>query len=355
MKILSLSLQHFRNYTKKSLKFSPRTTVIIGENAKGKTNILEAVSLISTGSSFRAQKIEEMVQWGNEVGRVKAEVESKETGSQPQEIEVVLTSGMVQGEKAQKRKFLVEGAARQKKDVIGALSSVLFRPEDMNLIAGSPSTRRTFLDEVLQQADREYRESLDAYEKALMRRNALLDVLREGNTTRAAFSFWDQLLIKHGNIISDTRREFVDFLNMRQDFPMQFRAEYDASTISEHRLHQYAVEEVAVGYTLVGPHKDDLITYIDHGKPSNGKELESYGSRGEQRMAVLWLKTGELNYLEEKKHERPILLLDDIFSELDEKHQEMVKELESRQQTIITSTEETLSKKTEKHIEYIEL
>lgn len=355
MTILSLSLQHFRNYSKRSIDFSPNATLILGENARGKTNILEAISLITTGLSFRAQKIEEMVQWGKEVGRVRAVVESKETESRPLEIEVVLTTGTVQGEHAQKRKFLVDGAAKQKKDAIGVLSSVLFRPEDMDLISGSPSMRRRFLDSVLSQADREYRESLDEYEKALVRRNALLDALREGNATRSAFSFWDQLLIKHGNVLSDKRRECIEFLNAHQDFPMKFRVEYDSSSISEARLHQYAVQEVSVGYTMVGPHKDDFTVYLENGKSDGEKRLSSFGSRGEQRMAVLWLKIGELNYLEQKKHERPILLLDDIFSELDDSHQHMVLELVDKQQTIMTSTRSTLPEKIGKHIEYIEL
>jgi DNA replication and repair protein RecF len=355
MKVLSLSLQHFRNYAKRTFDFPQNSALILGENARGKTNILEAISLVSTGESFRAQKIEEMVQWGKEVGRVKTQIQNRDTGDQSIEIEVVLTTGMVQNEHAQKRKFLVDGAARQKKSVVGQLSSVLFRPEDMDLIAGSPAHRRRFLDSVLSQADRVYRESLDEYEKALIRRNALLVVLREGNTTRAAFSFWDQLLIKHGNIMSDKRREFVEFLNMRADFPMKFHVEYEASEISEHRLHQYAVEEVAAGHTLVGPHKDDILVYLENGGPLPEKELSSFGSRGEQRMAVLWLKTGELDFLERKKLERPILLLDDIFSELDDRHQAMVTELIGRQQTILTSTHATLPKSLGETIEYVEL
>ncbi|HZZ98542.1 MAG TPA: DNA replication and repair protein RecF [Candidatus Saccharimonadia bacterium] len=355
MRLSSLSLQHFRNYAKRSFEFSPHATLLVGENARGKTNILEAISLVSTGESFRAQKIEEMVEWKHEVGRIKLEIQNHDTGDQREEIEIVLTTGMVQNERAQKRKFLVDGAARQKKSVVGSLTSVLFRPEDMDLIAGSPSTRRRFLDTVLSQSDREYRESLDSYEKALIRRNALLVVLREGNTTRSAFSFWDQLLVKHGNILSEKRREFIEFLNARTDFPMTFRVEYEDSTISEHRLHQYAVEEVAAGHTLVGPHKDDIITYLKNGEPNSEKELSSFGSRGEQRMAVLWLKTGELDFLEQKKQERPILLLDDIFSELDERHQQMVLELIDRQQTILTSTKATLPKALGETVEYVEL
>lgn len=307
--------------------------MIVGENARGKTNILEAITLLTTGTSFRAQKTEDMVQWEYEVGRVCGEVESAHNAI---ELEVVLTTGLVQGERAQKRKYLVDGVSRRRKDLIGNFTSVLFRPEDLDMISDGPSIRRAFLDNVLSIVSAEYRSSLDSYEKALRRRNALLDVLREGNTTRAAFMFWDQLIVKHGNVLTNHRRDFIEFLNQSTDFPMKLRVEYDPSTISEKRLHQYAIEEVAAGYTLVGPHKDDFDVFLTNG---HEKHVGRFGSRGEQRMAVLWFKMQEMSYIENVLHERPVLLLDDMYSELDEKHQEMIGPLMDMQQTILTTTE----------------
>ncbi|MBI5151439.1 MAG: DNA replication/repair protein RecF, partial [Candidatus Pacebacteria bacterium] len=139
MQIRSLSLHHFRNYSAKTFQFSPKITVIIGENARGKTNILEAITLLSTGESFRARRIEEMVQWGKEVGRVKGEISSK---NGDENLEVLVTTGMVQGERVQKRKYLLDGVSKRKKDVVGHVLTVLFRPEDLDLIAGSPHIRR---------------------------------------------------------------------------------------------------------------------------------------------------------------------------------------------------------------------
>lgn len=338
----SLWLQFFRSYPNKSFQFSPGITLIVGENARGKTNILEAIALLATGESFRAQKIEEMITWGQDLGRVKCFVQMpQESENPPTELEVVLTTGKVQGQRAAKRRLLVDGAARRKKDFFAHVSCVTFRPEDMELVDGSPSLRRRYLDGVLCQASQEYRESLDSYEKALKRRNKLLVVLREGETTRQAFFYWDQLLIKHGNILSGKRREYVQFLESFSPLPMHFSAQYDASEISEARLRQYAVPEVSAGHTLVGPHKDDLILeLLDTSNTS--KNLEAFGSRGEQRMAVLWLKMAELTYLKKHADQQPILLLDDVFSELDKAHQEMVLELAYQQQTIITSTPVTL-------------
>jgi len=334
MRLSSVWLQHFRSYSNKAFNFSKGVTLIVGDNARGKTNILEAIALLSTGISFRAQKTEEMVQWGHEVGHVKGlALDEKQNETT---LEVVITTGAVHGERTQKRTYRIDGASRRRKDFIGQLPVVLFRPEDLDLMTDGPSLRRAFLNEVLSQSFPEYRSSLESYEKALKRRNRLLDMLREGKVTRASFAFWDQLLIKHGNIVTQHRRDFIDFLSKQSDFPMNFRVEYDASTVSEKRLHQYAVEEVGAGHTLVGPHKDDFLVFL-HGKKE--KDLMVYGSRGEQRMGVLWLKIQEMEYIDSVHKERPTLLLDDIFSELDKKHQQMVVELARHQQTIFTTTE----------------
>lgn len=337
MPLTGVSLQHFRNYAKKTVSFSTETTVISGENAKGKTNLLEGVFLLSTGDSFRAQRTEEMIQLGHGLGRVGGSVmdgKGNET-----HVEIILTNGKVQGKQTLKRQYRVDGAPKRKRDAVGLFHCVLFHPEDMDLIAGSPSLRRRFLDTALSQMDWKYAESLMSYEKALKRRNALLDLLRDGRTTRESFSFWDQLLIRHGNILTEKRRKFMEFFSGVAAFPkMKTAIQYDASTVSDKRLEQYRDAEVAAGYTLVGPHKDDFRVLLQNGETD--KDLALFGSRGEQRMGVLWLKLGELQYYEVTGLDRPLLLLDDIFSELDEKHRQMILEVVGRQQTIITTTEE---------------
>ncbi len=356
MYLSSLSLHHFRNYAKKTFPFENGFTVIIGENARGKTNILEAISLLANGESFRARRIEEMVQWEHELGRAQGVVEDIQ-GNQTN-LEVMVTTGLVQGERVQKRKFLVDGVSKRRKDFIGNLLAVAFRPEDLDLMTDGPSLRRAFLNTVLSQASWEYRHALELYEKALKRRNALLDVLRDGQTTRASFPFWDQLLIEHGSVLTNMRRSFVETINSTSDFPLQFTVLYDSSLISGKRLHQYAIEEVAAGHTLVGPHKDDFaVTLSDKkgnfSKNTYAKDIGTFGSRGEQRMAVLWLKIQEMEYLEEKKGVRPILLLDDILSELDEKHQHIALDLAEKQQTILTTAD--LDRKWTKNVKVIKL
>lgn len=337
----SLSLQNFRSYTKKTCTFSPATTLIVGPNTAGKTNILEAIMLVATGKSFRADTDREAVAWGTEVGRVAASVGDTK-------LELLLTTGEVQGQKAPLKKYLVNGVARRQIDFVGNLRAVLFWPEHLELVTDSPSIRRKYLDSVLVQVDREYRRSLMSYERGLRQRNRLLDLINEGRADRRQLLFWNQLLMKAGSYITDKRAEFIHFVNNVQSSVVSYQLEYDKSVISEMRLEQYAEEEVAAKATLVGPHRDNFV--VAKSKTQNPKlkseysgellDLSKYGSRGEQRLAILWLKLAELSFIEEKTGERPVLLLDDIFSELDQAHRTLVLDVVDKQQTIITSAEE---------------
>ena len=329
MQLIKLRLQNFRNYKLKELELGERT-LVVGENGVGKSNLLEGIVLLARGTSFRAGRIEEMVKWDGEVARVKARVTTENTV----DLEIVLTRGEVGGEKAPKTRYLVNGVTRRRMDFAGKLVVVLFRPEDLWLVEGSPGERRGWLDAVLAGVDREYLRSLLSYEKGLRRRNKILDLIREGEVNRTQLVFWDGLLIREGTVLTNKRRELVGLVNQHwQKTDNHLSLEYDVSGISEARLAQYKDEEVAAGYTLVGPHKDELIF------KERERNLVVYGSRGEQRMAVLWLKMAELQFVESKLGERPVLLLDDIFSELDEKHRQIVMGLIDKQQTIMTATD----------------
>jgi DNA replication and repair protein RecF len=348
VRLATLTLSGFRNYHKRVFTFKNAATVVVGRNAVGKTNILEAIYLLASGDSFRAEKIEEMVNWNYEVSHVGGTVSDTE-------LRVTLTRGELQGRRVQKRGYAVNGVPRRKIDFAGNLTAVIFRPEDVGIITGSPSKRRDFLDGVLIQVDREYRRAAGSYEKGLRRRNRLLDLIKEGDMDRRALVFWDQLLIKEGNILTEARRQLVDFMNTANVFPKELQIAYDPSLISESRLEQYAQAELASGHTLVGPHRDDfkIVSEISNSKfqdPNNNsktikttkigsRDLAVYGSRGEQRMGILWMKMLELMYIEEQTGERPLLLLDDIFSELDSEHDAMVMGLLGKQQTIITTTD----------------
>jgi len=334
MYLKEIKLLDFRSYKNKSFQFSSGVNVIWGENATGKTNLLEAIYLLSLGESFRARKVDEMVRFGNEWGRVTGVVKDAEG---EKKIEVMVTKGEVNGKRVAKRKFVVDEASKKRVDYVGNLPVVLFRPEDLGVMSGSPDGRRNFLDEVLFQVDTEYVRSFGVYNQALRRRNKILDAVREGVATKHSLTFWSGLLIKHGQELTEKRSELVGFVNhlwSRSELFNHLSIEYDKSVVSEKRLEQYKNEELATGYTLVGPHKDDLVV------KAKEKDLGTYGSRGEQRMAILALKMGEVYYLEEFLKEKPILLLDDIFSELDDEHEEEVLRVMEGRQVIVTTADE---------------
>ncbi len=337
MLLSSLYLKDFRSWEKEEFDFSSEISLIVGQNAAGKTNILEAIYLLATGRSFRARLEREMIRNGCEMGLVKSLVNSKESSGLEKRLEIILTNGEVMGKRTAKKIYKLNGIGKRKSDFIGNLIAVLFRPEDIEIVIGSPSIRRDYLDLVLEQVDREYARSSLPYKKGLRQRNKLLLKIREGEASRSQLFFWDNFLIKNGNLISDKRREFIDFLN--ESFH-DLSVEYDASPISKERLAKYSQQEVAAGTTLVGPHRDDFII-----KDKKERNLSLFGSRGEQRMAVLYLKIAELEFIEKKSGERPVLLLDDIFSELDEDHREEVLKIVPNQQTIITTTESELIEK----------
>ena len=331
----SIKLHNFRSYESMDFELSENINVVFGSNAHGKTNLLEAIYLLGVGDSFRAKRTEEMVRFGEEVGRVVGVVE--DGNGDAIDIEVLVNGGVVMGKTVNKRKYLIDGVSRRRKDLIGIMPLTLFRPEDVELVSGSHDVRRKYLDKVLIQTDKFYDNSLSTYEQALRSRNKLLDQIRDGTATRYALTFWDGLLIKHGQVIQDKRRELVNYINelfLRSELFNKLKLVYDASSISESRLLQYQSAETALGYTLVGPHKDDLIV------KDKDRDLQTYGSRGEQRMAVLAMKMGEIYFLEEKTKKRALLLLDDIFSELDDEHKQEVLRVMAGRQVVVTTADE---------------
>lgn len=346
--IKCVKLSNFRNFRVKEINFSPKITLIIGPNASGKTNILESLFILSTGKSFKAKVEEEVINYKKDISRI--------TGVLSQiKLETIITRGQIdigadRPEKAPRKKLLVNGVPRRMMDFTGNFKTVLFGPWDMDLVTEAPSIRRKFLDNVLSQVDREYRRSSLSYEKGLRQRNKVLWDIRETGLGRDRLLFWNQLLIKNGDYITRKREEFINFVNgMKFEINgLKLNLYYDKSIISGGRLEDYKDEEIAAGSTLVGPHRDDFT--FNKGERS----LASFGSRGEQRMGVLWLKIAELSFIEEKTGERPTLLLDDIFSELDEDHRKTVMEVADKQQTIITSVDEDFVKNIKK-VERVEL
>lgn len=322
-----LELKNFRNYSQKEFSFSSGTTLVVGPNASGKTNLLEAIYLLATGRSFHAGIESEMISYGQEMAAVKAELAHKEN------LEIIFTTGELMGKSVQKKIYKVNGVARRMIDFVGNLRAVYFGPEDLEIIVNSPAIRRDYLDAVLGQVDKDYRRASLSYQKGLRQRNRLLEQIRDEGKPRSALFFWDKLLVENGRVITQKREEFLDFINQQPGYFGKLQVVYDKSVISPQRLEKYAEEEIGAGMTLVGPHRDDFEVSIEQ------RSLHTFGSRGEQRTAVFSLKLAELEFIAQKANDRPVLLLDDVFSELDHQHRERVLEVIPKQQTIITTTD----------------
>lgn len=332
-----LSLQNFRSYSKAEFNFNQNTTVIVGPNTAGKTNLIEAVYLLSRGKSFRAEKDMQMIAFNQEIARVKGKLANEEKI----DLEVMLTVGHVSGVEAPLKRFLVNGVPKRRVDFITHFPTVLFSPVDLDIITDSPSLRREFLDDVLEQVDRQYSVAVTTYGKALRQRNALLELMRESGLRHGRqFEYWDKLLIDNGNIITKKREEFILFINSASKDVFDFFTLYDKSTISKERLLQYKDAEVGAAATLVGPHRDDVEFQMFNSRRQATHNIKLFGSRGQQRLVILQLKILALLFAESKLGMRPLLLLDDIFSELDNKHIGVVYDILGKQQTILTTTHE---------------
>ncbi len=358
MFLKNLNLKDFRNYDKSQFDFAKNTTVIVGPNTAGKTNFTEAISMLSIGKSPRADKDEELIRFGQTSARIASLVSSNPSDKDSIELQIILakypSASSGQGEKVAK-KFLINKVAKRRVDFAGNLLSVLFSPEDLDIIIGGPSLRRRLLNEILEQTDKDYRSAFSVYEKALRQRNALLYNAREtGQRNEKHFDYWDRLIIENGGVVTKKREELIENINNFSKDIFDFVAFYDKSTITQERLLKYKDAELASGVTLVGPHRDDIGFSMLSGNST--RDIKSYGSRGQQRLTILQLKLIELTFVEGKMNIRPILVLDDIFSELDTGHIELVLEMIGGGQTFITTThKEFINEKMIKDFEVIEL
>lgn len=337
MRITSLRLVNFRNHANLLVSFEKPICFIVGKNTSGKTNILESLNILTFGKSKKAEKENDLIQKGQTHSSIKATIENKVNFT----LQVIYAfnnkSNQVQ------RKYLKNNLSKTQSNFAGNFLTVSFFPEDLKIVSDSPSFRRNFLNSCLIQVDEKYKKSLNIYEKAIRSRNVILEKIQSGFGKREELVYWTKIAIENGNYITKKRQEFIDFLNQETKifsqktkyFPrLSIHVIYDKSEITNERLEKYSSAEIASTQTLVGPHRDDLI-FLD-----SDRNLKIFGSRGEQRMLLLFLKIKELEYIEKEKNEKPILLLDDIFSELDFKNRDLILSLIQNHQTIITTAEE---------------
>ncbi len=346
MPVRTLTLDGFRSYQHLEVTFGDGPHVVVGRNAAGKTNLVEALVVLSEGRSHRSSADPEMVRWGVDFARASARVE---LGARTEELEVVIHARGA-GSGARKR-IRVNGVNRRAAALRPILRSVLFAPEDMLLIVGSPSLRRYLLDALVVQREPTAAAVMSTYQRTLTQRNSLLRRIREEEADRAELPYWDNVIVEHGGRILDWRHETLaamaeplsaahreiapeeSGLNLRYVSNVEPSANESHEAALRRRLRETADKEVWNGATLVGPHRDDLAFETD------GRQLTEFASRGQQRTAILALKLAELDVLTALDGRPPLLLLDDVFSELDpERRAHLVRRIGSLPQAIVTTT-----------------
>jgi DNA replication and repair protein RecF len=231
------------------------------------------------------------------------------------------------------KKLAVENVGKRLIDFAGNLQVVVFWPADLELVIDAPSLRRRFMDQALSLIDRNYRRTLLEYGKVLTARNRILDRIRDGQGRQSELDFWDNKLVDLGGYITHNREILFLYLNGIEHKLGPISWTYRPSIIDAEKVEKTRPRDIEAGQTLSGPQRDDFIFLWED------RDLSLFGSRGEQRIAVLALKLGELEFLTDRRGERPILILDDIFSELDEDHRKHVLGVVDRQQTIVTTTD----------------
>ncbi len=338
MNIKSLSLKDIRSHNSFKIDFDNQNTLILGPNGIGKTNILESISLLSTGKSFRAEHLRDIVSFNQEFGRIEALIEIENDDLYNLEMILKINPAF---ENAITRKLKINKVPKTLAKFTELTKSVLFTPEDIQLLTGSPSERRKFMDGVLSQISYQYKKSHSNLIKVIRQRNKLFEIIAETQNSYDQLEFWDNELIKNAGIIHEERKKFMQYLktqiekhgNVLDNQNALFEVNYFPNLITPERIQEYRHKELGAQTTLIGPQRDDFQIL------RSGRDVSKYGSRGQQRTAVLAIKLSEIDYIEYVSKVKPVLLLDDIFSELDETHKKNVLEVISDRQTIITSAE----------------
>lgn len=337
MVLRDLTLVNFRNFSQKEFQFAPGVTLVYGENAAGKSNLLEAIYLLASGGSLRADKTGELIREGELFAKVSARGNLK--SREAVRLEILLEEGTNLESGHGHKIFRVNGVPRQRRDFIGNLKTVMFSPEQLNLINDGPSYRRNYLDLTLSQIDRNYFVAISAYKKALFNRNRLLYQIGTRSSNVQELSYWDGILVENSLVVCQQRSDYINFINNNL-IERGLQLQYLSSPLSLERLTAYRDKELAAGRTLVGPQREDVV-FMKARRGAEGTNLHRYGSRGEQRLAVFALKLAEWEFLA-RDGDKPILLLDDIFSELDDNHRRIIFSTLAAEQTLITTAEESV-------------
>ncbi len=353
MKLKRLTLTNFRNYESAVVDFNQGVNVIFGNNAQGKTNLLEAIYFCSIGKSMRTNKEREVIKIGEELSKVKVEIEENKTKRQ---IEILFS-------KKNKKTVKINSMAIHKMgELIGELPCVFFSPDELKLIKESPEDRRRFMDIAISQFSKPYFYSLSKYEKILDQRNKLLKSSSNLENIKDSIFIWNEQLSSIGSKIITARKKFLSELepfaymahsyltNNDETLSLSYSGangenEEDIKNIILKNLEKNLEKDFSLGYTTFGPHRDDIKILI------NDIDIKAFGSQGQQKTTALSMKLAELEIIKNNTGIMPLLLLDDVFSELDPKRRKRLLNFCSKTQTLITTTDIEESENCDKLIE----
>ena len=337
------------------------TTVIQGANGHGKSNLLEAIHMLAIAKSTKVTTDRELI---NNLSVMQLEQEKlsyskiacvteHQQGSENLEIHYRCQSSENHHGFTAQKFIRINGTPRRSSELVGIVNAVLFSVSDLDLIYGSPSIRRRYLDILLSQVDKKYLKSLQQYQKANTQRNHLLKLIRDRASSDSELEYWDELLAKNAVILTEKRKKAIETLEessvpfhnsmasssetltMHYLSPADFSKDINVENFM-HKLENSRKKDIAQGSTNIGPHRDDLLFKI------NNMEASKYASRGQSRTAILALKMAESDFLYHHRKTKPVLLLDDVMSELDQKRREqIVDHIKDHDQVIVTTAEPT--------------
>ncbi len=377
MHVEHLSLTNFRNYARLEVSLpTNRPVVLHGANAQGKTSLLEAIYYLAVSRSPYTTSDRQLIHWRAEdepipFARLAADVDGKRSGYNRIEMALVMER-TPDGAQRFKKSIRVNGAERRVMDIVGMVVVVLFLPQDLTLIEGSPSERRRFMDNTLSQVDKDYLQALNNYEKVLPQRNALLKRIADRQASPNEIAYWDEQLVTSGSILIAERQRFLrelevdaqqahlDLTGRKETLTLDYQPSFMPTAEGDgqlsftmlgldlhrdlspdqiapqfaDRLKNELQESLDRGMTLCGPHRDELRLYI------NNRDAGLYGSRGQARTAVMALKLAELAWMRQRIGEWPILLLDEVVAELDaQRRAYLLERIDGATQTLLTTTE----------------
>jgi DNA replication and repair protein RecF len=376
MRLTNLSLTNYRNFIRLETSFPPGPTLLVGANAQGKTSLLEAINYLTSASSPHTSSDRQLINflaWEESIpfARLVAEVERADRLHKI-EIRLLLEENSIEGDRRLRKEILINGVKRRVSDLAGVFNAVMFLPQDLRVIEGSPGDRRRFLDAALTQADVVYARTLREYGHVLSQRNALLKRLQERDSDNGQLRFWDEQLCELGAALIRARALALSELDdltgpihlaltrAVEALRLDYRPSYDPATEPKGQLglpmetavdhtsipretiragmlkalQRTRADEIARGMTLLGPHRDDFNFRAD------GIDLSVYGSRGQNRTAMLAVQLATVEWLKDRTGETPVLLLDEVLAELDPiRREDLLQRVQTSQQAILTASD----------------